>query len=550
VSVVDAYWLLLERKQNQIDKKWIEGIRKSWKIVVGRAKKHEAAKHPYLKKIVAKPPNRRKIMAYLWKLAGPNFRSGKGENREIMLGDGASKKAGLGGGYTTVRFKDTDDAELLRIANAMGLSDKMKPDEQKFNETKMYAGILDEVEQAIKVIDEVQRYLDLLRTDLLINKSMWVRMPAKRGATSGKPFTLEGVRTKVVAELDAADEALLQARSDVRYWKLATHPVRRGMQGDRADEAYDSKEGYDRILRTIAGRVVQGGTEADHIIARKLFAHLSKVAKKAGGTLDWEGHEPDKISIGKMNVVFQDSPMKGLAMRKNHKGEWDPHRGRSPFNRKDYIKHIKHARALFHKKGLSYLWHGMVFVKPKSSRINRVDPSQGVGGSFHISGNYITINSKPSNHIPYLIAHEIGHRYWFKYMDQVGREHFNKWFGKVGSPTHYGSLDKAEDFAEVFAHYVTGKNLRRDQIDRFKSVMGKHRRRNESIRDLLDELTEWKKIGTGFTNISYEGMFGGHKAVLAKEGKQWYLTYKGKKHKMPKRKASFDHAEGLLKTLM
>jgi hypothetical protein len=39
-------------------------------------------------------------------------------------------------------------------------------------------------------------------------------------------------------------------------------------------------------------------------------------------------------------------------------------------------------------------------------------------------------------------------------------------------------------------------------------------------------------------------------AKLYKKGKHWFLNYKGKDHPMPKRKASFDHAEGLLKKLM
>lgn len=65
-----------------------------------------------------------------------------------------------------------------------------------------------------------------------------------------------------------------------------------------------------------------------------------------------------------------------------------------------------------------------------------------------------------------------------------------------------------------------------------------------SIRRLTQALHEnWKKNPDG----GYQGMFFGSHAVLkkGKKGKVWYLHYKGKIHQMPK-KASFDHAEGII----
>jgi len=46
----------------------------------------------------------------------------------------------------------------------------------------------------------------------------------------------------------------------------------------------------------------------------------------------------------------------------------------------------------------------------------------------------------------------------------------------VAATSTYGSTHSAEDFSEVFAAYVKGKDLSRDQLERFKSVLGrKHR---------------------------------------------------------------------------
>jgi len=52
----------------------------------------------------------------------------------------------------------------------------------------------------------------------------------------------------------------------------------------------------------------------------------------------------------------------------------------------------------------------------------------------------------------------------------------------------------------------------------------------------------WEKIPEG-----YLGLHG--KAKLWKKGRKWFLTVDGKDHEIKSRRPSFDHAEGLLKTL-
>jgi hypothetical protein len=68
----------------------------------------------------------------------------------------------------------------------------------------------------------------------------------------------------------------------------------------------------------------------------------------------------------------------------------------------------------------------------------------------------------------------------------------------------------------------------------------------DTVRDLVGELTEgWKKSEKGYTL-----QIGGEHATLAKgKNKKWYLHFKGKIIQMPK-KASFDHAEGMIKSMM
>lgn len=63
-------------------------------------------------------------------------------------------------------------------------------------------------------------------------------------------------------------------------------------------------------------------------------------------------------------------------------------------------------------------------------------------------------------------------------------------------------------------------------------------------------LLEWKptKMGKqqGFSiPTEYETMFGKNKAVLRKDGKKWFLDYRGETHQLPK-KGQFGHAEKMV----
>jgi len=152
--------------------------------------------------------------------------------------------------------------------------------------------------------------------------------------------------------------------------------------------------------------------------------------------------------------------------------------GRHPRERASMSGYMKKAQALLNKSRLGHLWYGIVYVKPKSSRPNPYgDEFGGVGGTYSRRGDYVTVNSEASSFIPKLMIHELGHRYYYKFMSKTDRGNFDRWFGKVPATSTYGSKATVEDFAEVFMDYVIGKkNLDRDQIDRFKVVLGKKKR--------------------------------------------------------------------------
>jgi hypothetical protein len=92
-----------------------------------------------------------------------------------------------------------------------------------------------------------------------------------------------------------------------------------------------------------------------------------------------------------------------------------------------------------------------------------------------------------------VIIHELGHRYWFKFMTPANRARFNalvqtnpseKVRDYPSGPTDEHGVEKPilpvsaygrnaieEAFAEVFERFVSGKDMDRDQLESFRSVL-------------------------------------------------------------------------------
>ena len=139
-------------------------------------------------------------------------------------------------------------------------------------------------------------------------------------------------------------------------------------------------------------------------------------------------------------------------------------------------KDFKKAEDLIKRKKLGHLWYGLTYIRPKQlSPENKYGIHFGVGATYHRRGDLLTIYSDPG-YLAALIVHELGHRYYYKFLSSKDRRHFDKWFGKVKATSSYGSSSSPEDFAEVFSDYVIGKDMDRNQIDRFKEVLGRTRR--------------------------------------------------------------------------
>jgi hypothetical protein len=220
-----------------------------------------------------------------------------------------------------------------------------------------------------------------------------------------------------------------------------------------------------------------------------------------------------KVSIGDVNLIMQDLPVSSMVKGKDPletPGFEDPSRHYRNMGEGDlYVKSAKRAKVLLEKKGLDKLWYGTILVQPKDKalNINYVGHEGKAGGSYSTRDDIIKVYSDAGNYITELLAHELGHRYYFKFMNERDRANFDKWFGDVEPVSSYGGTVSSEDFAEVFAWYVMNKELTADQKDRFKRFLGRGgtKKVHSSMADYIqveDYIeTPWKVVESDFEKV-------------------------------------------------
>ena len=152
-------------------------------------------------------------------------------------------------------------------------------------------------------------------------------------------------------------------------------------------------------------------------------------------------------------------------------------------------------------KGFGKLWYGVMFVESKThtKTPDEVElaakwgySSSGNAGEYDSSRDQVYIKNPPKSYVTTIVIHELGHRYWYKFMTPTQRARFNslvqtkatdKFRDYPQGPTDeednlkpvtpfsdYASSNIEEAFAEVFEGYVSGEDLTRDQLESFRSV--------------------------------------------------------------------------------
>ena len=114
----------------------------------------------------------------------------------------------------------------------------------------------------------------------------------------------------------------------------------------------------------------------------------------------------EKFDLKGMKVIVQDETIEESTLRA-------------------YIKYILKAYALLQNKKLGKVWYGTVFLQPEGAGGVNYNTGGGVGGHYRIEKNTISVFSRPSDFITELMVHELGHRYWFKHMNESQRAKFS-----------------------------------------------------------------------------------------------------------------------------
>jgi hypothetical protein len=118
-------------------------------------------------------------------------------------------------------------------------------------------------------------------------------------------------------------------------------------------------------------------------------------------------------------------------------------------------KYVKYLDAAYHKlraKRLGRAWYGTVYIDCDSCGGVNQNTGGGVGGHFNIEDDHVKVFVRPSKFIIKLMAHELGHRYWFKSMtpgqrgkfESVVRAHKELNPGDFNARAVQSAADKAE----------------------------------------------------------------------------------------------------------
>jgi hypothetical protein len=99
----------------------------------------------------------------------------------------------------------------------------------------------------------------------------------------------------------------------------------------------------------------------------------------------------------------------------------------TPAQTRQYVKYIDEAYNRFRAKGMGKIWYGTLFISCKAcGGVNNLNPELGTAAHYNIPKDWVRIFERPGAEITEYIAHELGHRYWFKKMSQSQRTKFEQ----------------------------------------------------------------------------------------------------------------------------
>ena len=172
-----------------------------------------------------------------------------------------------------------------------------------------------------------------------------------------------------------------------------------------------------------------------------------------------------------------------------------------------YVKHLEAAYDALKRKGVKSAWYGTVFIQCETcGGENQYGANLGVGGHYKIGPDTVGVFVRPSSFIVELMAHELGHRYWYKQMSQAQRAKFESLVktkpsrAEVGKPISRSALTKkdVDDIAELadklfrplgpaiekFRHVLTTSEVT-DQHGNFEDMLDEYKNLSQVLQKFL-----------------------------------------------------------------
>jgi len=259
---------------------------------------------------------------------------------------------------------------------------------------------------------------------------------------------------------------------------------------------------YDQYIKHIPDAI----RDLDVVVSGKILRRLSRYVSVDTDEFGHDDPSESEFFIGKVKVVVD--PGKRDVQSIVKQGAYLIH----PSYNKRYVEQIQMAKDMIDRAGFGKMWYGNMFIRSELSARQGVRVGVGTyseGAHYNIEKDHVVLFGIPNSKLHAIIIHELGHRWYFKFMNKKERAGFDSYFGgypvgktipapvavkpgKVRAVSSYGGEVPYEDFAEVFMWYVLGRKLTRDQRERFKefALKGGKIRRHEDIFNLRDQLTE------------------------------------------------------------
>ncbi len=331
----------------------------------------------------------------------------------------------------------------------------------------------------IRAFDALLAFVDNLRDQVVY---------VRRAPVMAKFNEDEADQKKVAALFIDIRSSILDERKRALRWKYEAEQRSYDEDPKRAFAAY--RGNFEGTVRTFYEKRGQGTRS---IPVTELLDRLLAILRKDAEQLRPSATQTaEQVEEAWGRGIYTDYDLHGLKIVLEDKT-------RGLYGLTSYLRRFDEAHALLKRKGLGAVWRGVIVIACEDcGGANPNGAEYTVGADYHITKDIIRIYERPNQGLVRMIAHELGHRYWFKHMNQSQRQKFGafvrvkrepgrrrEWgdemprvsddgvdyMRQLNAITKYGESNIDEAFAEVFASYVFGENLSHKQIELFRSVL-------------------------------------------------------------------------------